>query len=125
MENNPNDAIYEIIDEQGNPSQQEESLLGSGLRNLLRTDVRIGESLLGTPGDIQSGLLGLGNLGLQKLTGKRPLPEKILPLPTTEEIRGITSKASQYLPEEYRGYVEPQTPQQESFDEFSQDLTSL
>lgn len=138
MANNENENI-----------QGSEGFLPKVGRNLLRTNVDIVSSLLGTPGDITrlggtllQPLMNLGKglesataQGLESLTGFefRP-PEQVGPsiLPTMEE--GV-ERATQFLPATSQvkekitqiapEYFTPKTPGEEATSEFVQDLTSF
>lgn len=74
-------------------------------RNQARSFSRIGESLLGAPGDISSFLLGL--------FGKE---QNILP--TSEKLRGVSEKLT-------GGYTKPQSEIEEKGDEFFSDIGSM
>ncbi len=89
-------------------------------RHVLRTGARVGESLLGLPGDIAS--LGLGAANYLS-SGAIPNYEQIqenLPvsLPTSQQNR-------EFLKEKTGGYLEPQGKLEEFADEVASDLSTL
>lgn len=105
-------------------------------RGAARTAARVGEALLGLPGDIaqtalsaikvgESGSHWLANkLGVGGLigAGESAFPERT-PLPTSEDIRTyVTGTIAKALPEKY---LEPQSPGEKFSDDFFSDLTSL
>ncbi len=94
------------------------------IRNLLRGRERVGESLRGTPGDITQGLLSLGNIASEKLTGYRPLPEETF-LPTSESVRKTGEQARQELSPSFAEHFQPQSQTEANVDEFLTDLTSF
>lgn len=103
---------------------EQESQGGSALRNVARSTARATESVLGLPGDIASGVLGLTNLGISKLTGSQsPLPSS-LPIPTSETVKEYVTKPieKKLLPE---GYLEPKGEYEELSDAFVGDVASL
>lgn len=113
------------------PLAQEESLPASALRNTARTAARVGETLLGLPGDIaQAGTsaLNLGLKGSNWLRSKVGLPEeepfsqKTI-LPTSEDVKThVTGNIEKVLPKDY---LKAKTPGEQFSDEFFSDLTSL
>ena len=108
------------------PSEQSSlGSLGTGLRHLARTDARIAESLLGAPGDIASGILGLGNLATKAITGQEYLPNELPILPTSESTKKNITSALEVISPEAAKIVEPQTQTEENIDEYIQDLTSF
>jgi hypothetical protein len=122
------------IDE--DPLPPSESLPGNLLRRAARTTARVGETVLGMPGDIaQTGLnvLKAGERGSDWLAnklgvgglvgaGESVLPERT-PLPTSEDVKThVTENIGKILP---KGYLEAKTPGEKFSDEFFSDLTSL
>jgi hypothetical protein len=118
------------------PEQIEESLPSTALRHTARTAARVGETLLGMPGDIAQGALGALKAGEQgsnwlqnKLglggvmgSGESAFPERA-PLPTSEEVRtNVTGNIAKSLPKDY---LEAKTPGEQFSDEFFSDLTSM
>lgn len=92
-------------------------------RHLARTASRIGETILGIPGDISSLIQSGVFSGLEKLTGY-PIPENAMEevkhqrLPTTSELKQFSEKASS-------GFTSPQSKTEEAIDETVQTLASL
>jgi len=108
---------YELLDELPNTSQ-DESTLGYAARTGARTLARAGESIVGLPGDIVSGITGLVNYGVNKLTGlKGPIGD--IALPTSE---GIRKNVTKRLTGEY---LEPQSSNEEFYDKIIGDAASL
>lgn len=106
---------FEIVEEKS------PSLASQFPRHTARTVARGAESILGLPGDISSAVLGLGNYGIEKLTGSRPLPEKLAP--TSEDLHeDVTKRIGRLLPEDY---LEPQSRNEERSDELFSDLATL
>ena len=67
---------YELLEEA--PASQDESTLGYLGRTGARGLARAGEAVAGLPGDIASGVLGLANYGISKVTGQPgPLPDRV------------------------------------------------
>jgi hypothetical protein len=122
--------------------KKEESYLESGIRNISRTGARAFETAGGLPADIFSGISGLANAGIEKLTGhKDVLPTKIplesllyasplapfagisaensFNLPTSEDIR---ENITQPLGGEY---INPQSDAERFSDEVVKDLVPL
>lgn len=88
-------------------------------RSSARTLSRIGETALGAPGDIASffgNLLGGSESPIKPLGGL--LAQAADVLPTSEDIREFTKKASQ-------GYLEPEGEAQKKSDEIVSDITSM
>lgn len=110
-----------ILDEAVAP--QQESFPEAALRNVARTGARGIESLLGLPGDIAQGLLGLTNIGLEKFTRQpSPLP-RTTPIPTSETIREeLTKPIGEAIAP---GYLEPKGTAEEVADAFVSDLIPL
>ncbi len=79
-------------------------------RSQARTLSRIGETVLGAPGDIASFFRGV--LGDAPLTGFSEV------LPTSQQIREVGKKAT-------GGYLEPRTEFEEKADELSSDIASM
>lgn len=105
---------YELVEEP-------EGIVGSLGRGVARTVARAGEAIAGAPGDIASGILGLGNLAAQKITGN--------------EIPGV-SAVQNYIPgsdtlkkqvtERITGdYLKPQSGTEEFIDTIVGDIASL
>jgi hypothetical protein len=100
--------------------QVPETGLQSGLRHVARTGARVGESLLGFPGDVASLALG----ATRYLTGgKTPSYEQVqeyLPvrIPTSSQLQEGTEKIS-------GGYLAPKSEYESTADEFSQFLATL
>lgn len=96
----------------------------SATRNIARTAARVGESALGAPGDIASGLLGLGEYASQKL-GYEPsiLGTTRDYIPTSDTFKKYgTDVIAKYLPE---GYLEPQGTYEKLADELVGDFVSF
>lgn len=107
---------YELLKEDIIP--QDESNIGYLGRTGARTLARAGESIIGLPGDVASGLIGLTNYGISKATGKPgPIPD--IPLPTSEAIRRNITKP---LTGEY---LEPQGRGEKFYDEIIGDAAAL
>lgn len=108
---------YELIEDML-PESQDESTLGYIGRTGARTLARAGESIAGLPGDIVSGIRGLANYGIEKITGN---PETIsnIPLPTSEDIRKNITKPLTGK------YLEPQGSGEEFYDQIIGDAASL
>ncbi len=124
------------------PESQEESTLGYLGRTGARTLARAGESILGLPGDIAKGTQDLVSYGASKLTGKptkipffdpktidlinqgigkvtgQPNTLRETLLPTSEDIRSGTKKLT-------GEYLEPQTSNEESYDQIISDAAAL
>ena len=123
------------------------SYFEEGVRHLGRTVARSTEAIVGLPGGIASGALGLANAGISKLTGKPgPLPEKLnlfgiypgqviktssgkeikVPedfsmgnLPTPQDVReGFTQKITGNL-------LEPESKGEEAYDEVISDAAPI
>jgi hypothetical protein len=112
-------ARYEFIDQP--QQQQEETGLGTIGRGIARTGARVGEAVVGLPGDIVSGIAGLANSGSQLLTGSE-IPgvsslQKVLP--TSQNIReyGTKSLTGEYL--------EPRSGTESTLDTLVGDIASL
>lgn len=102
-----------------------ETGIGSVGRNIARTVARAGESALGTPGDILSGVLGLGELGAQKLGATKPtiFNEIRQFIPTSETVKKYgTESIAKFLPQ---GYLEPQGEYEKLADELVGDFVSF
>lgn len=108
---------YELLEELPKISQNE-SNLGYTARTGARTLARASESIAGLPGDIISGVKGLANYGISKLTGN-PGPIPNIPLPTSEAIRRNITKP---LTGEY---LEPQGSGEEFYDRIIGDAATL
>ena len=103
--------------------KEKESIPSKALRNVTRTAARATESVLGLPGDIASGALGLGGIASEKLLGKPFLPSLREHIPTSETVKKyVTEPIGKLLPEKY---LEPQSKEEEISDEFFSDLSSL
>jgi hypothetical protein len=107
------------------PDYSEESLLGSGLRNVARLGARGLETGLGGVGSIADLFLKAGKtiepyLQMPELGTESSLPER-LPIPTTEDIRQHVTKPIEenFLPQ---GYLEPQGKAEEFLDYVGADL---
>jgi hypothetical protein len=98
-----------------NPS--EESLLGTGLRNIARLGARAIESTAGLPGTLESAGRGLLNLGSKAITGN-PLVSSNTLFPTPENIRELGRP-------EGSNYLEPQGDIEKFSDEFVSDFIPL
>lgn len=108
---------YRILDELPN-SSQDESTLGYIGRTGARTLARAAESVVGLPGDIVSGVKGLVNYGVNKLTGlEGPIGD--IALPTSEDIRKHVTKP---LTGEY---LEPQGSGEKFYDRIISDAATL
>lgn len=105
---------YEILEEK----PQAESSLGYLGRTGARTLARGAESVLGLPGDIAGGLLGLSNYAIDKVTGHKPLPSR-LPIPTSEDIRNNVTKPLT------GNYLEPQGSTEGFWDDIVGDAATL
>lgn len=111
---------YELVDEE---IKTPESTLGYGLRTGARTLARAGEAVAGLPGDILSGIMGLGSYAsggiipsMEKIQEKLPF---VTPPPTSQQIREQGTK-------HYTGeYLEPQSPFEESYDQIIGDATQM
>lgn len=108
---------YDLLEELPNTSQNE-STLGYIGRTGARTLARAGESIAGLPGDIVSGVTGLVNYGVNKLTGLQG-PLEDIGLPTSE---GIRKNVTQRLTGDY---LEPQGSGEEFYDQIIGDAASL
>lgn len=106
----------------GSNQNQDESILGAGVRGIARTASRIGESVIGTPGDIAATGLGIGNY----LTGgaipsygqvQEALPALNL-IPTSEQLKNLAGKVTS-------GYTNPQSGTEETVDSAVQTFASL
>lgn len=81
---------YKLVE--NDPIGQQESALEFIGRTGARSAARGAESILGLPGDVIGGVLGLANAGIGAVTGKEsPLPSKLL-VPTSEDIRTYVTK---------------------------------
>lgn len=102
-----------------------ETGLASGARNIARSAARAGEAALGTPGDIASGVLGLGEMGAKALGATKPTVfgelKKIIPTSETVKKYG-TDTIAKFLPE---GYLEPQGEYEKAADELISDFVSF
>ncbi len=102
-----------------------ETGLQSTARNLARSAARVGEAALGTPGDIASGLLGLGEMGAKAIGATKPTLfeglKKIIPTSQTVKKYG-TDTIAKFLPE---GYLEPQGEYEQAADELIGDFVSF
>ncbi len=102
-----------------------ETGLSSGVRNIARSAARAGEAALGTPGDIASGVLGLGEMGAKALGATKPTVfgelQKIIPTSETVKKYG-TDTIAKFLPE---GYLEPQGEYEKASDELISDFVSF
>lgn len=108
---------YELLEDLPNTSVGE-STAGYIGRTGARTLARGTESILGLPGDIASGLRGLANYGINKLTGEKNVIPNI-PLPTSENVR-------EYVTKPLTGeYLEPQGNGEEFYDQIIGDAASL
>jgi hypothetical protein len=96
---------------------QQESLLGTGLRNVARLGARAVESAAGLPGNIESLGRGLVNVGSRAITGKEAVSPQTL-LPTSQNIRQLGKVPGS-------NYLEPQGNLEELSDEIVGDLTSF
>lgn len=121
---------------QGEPNEEEEEgWLGYIARNTTANASRIGESAVGAYGELEKlgktaltkfpALLGGLGYGLSELVGpekweraiKGPEGQQQM-LPTTEDVRELTKKAS-------KGYTEPRTPGERKVQELSSDIGSM
>jgi len=110
---------YQFIDEQ--PQQQEETGLGTLARGAARTAARVGESVAGLPGDIASGVLGLGNLGAQVLAGS-----EIPGVSTVQKYLPTSENIKRYGTESLTGdYLKPRSGTEETIDTLVGDVASL
>ncbi len=102
-----------------------ETGIQSTTRNIARTVARAGEAALGAPGDIASGLLGIGEFAAKKLGATKPTvfeqARKIIPTSETVKKYG-TDTIAKYLPE---GYLEPQGTYEKLADELVGDFVSF
>lgn len=102
-----------------------ETGIQSAARNATRTVARAGEAALGAPGDIASGLLGLGEFAAKKLGATKPTlfgeAQKIIPTSDTFKRYG-TDVIAKFLPE---GYLEPQGNYEKLADELVGDFVSF
>jgi hypothetical protein len=118
---------YELLDDRESIATPDtrESGLGSLTRHTARTAARAGESALGVPGDIASGLLSLGNLAYTKATGEEsPLSGAQDYLPTSAKIKEYITKPLEkaLLPQ---NYLEPQGEGEKLVDDIISDFTSI
>jgi hypothetical protein len=109
----------------------DESLLGSGLRNAARVATRAGETVIGLPGDIASGILSSSDyIGkkLGNLTGSEELKKSDTSalrnvLPTSENIKKhVTANVEKALP---KNYLTPQSEGEKKLDDFTETFASL
>lgn len=99
--------------------------ISGGARQLARSAARAGEAALGAPGDIASGLLGIGEWGAQKLGATKPtlFGELRKLVPTSETVRKYgTETIARFLPE---GYLQPQDEYEQAADELIGDFVSF
>ena len=124
----------QLPQEQQQQDQQQsvdESLLGTGLRNAARSATRAGETVIGLPGDIASGILSssdyigkkLGNLtGSEKLKKSDTSALRNV-LPTSENIKKhVTKNVEKALP---KNYLTPQNEGEKKLDDFTETFASL
>lgn len=115
---------YILLDDTKAPS--EESLLGKTGRVLGGLGARVGETVLGLPGDVQQTLGSIGSLGEKFLPSTKdlesPLLEKglgYLQAPTSEGLReNVTQKLTGQT-------LEPKSEWESKLQDFTQDLTSM
>lgn len=142
---------FELGDENTSPEElfRPKNYLEEGVRHLGRTVARGTESILGIPGSVSEGILGLANAGISKLTGKPgPLPEKVnltpilggpvvaaahygskllgkespfpeINLPNSEDVKENFTKKVT------RNLLEPQSPKEETYDEVISDAAPI
>lgn len=105
---------YELVEDQ-------ESLGGTLGRGLARTAARVGESVVGLPGDVVAGVAGLGNIASQALGGGE------IPLLTAAQQNPFTSRSiKENITEKLTGdYLKPQGGTEEFLDEVVGDLASM
>lgn len=116
---NPNDlAQYEV-------KVPEESALGYITRGAARTGSRLGEAILGLPGDIREGLKGLAISGVNLVSPEsaqffkeKEQQPKPFSLPTSSDIREKTAELT-------GGFTEPKTSGEAKADEFLTDFAML
>lgn len=105
---------YELINNDSAANYpQEESFPGYIGRNAARTVARAGESIVGLPGDIASGALGLGSyLTNNAIPNYEQVQNKnLISFPTSQQVKENVTKP---LTGEY---LEPQDPYEEGWDE--------
>jgi hypothetical protein len=108
--------LFEELPTSANKTSNE-SLLGTGIRNVARLGARAIESTAGLPGTIESAGRGLLNLGSRAITGS-PLVSSNTIFPTPENIREIGRPGA-------NGYLEPQGNIEKFGDEFISDFIPL
>lgn len=103
----------------------EESALGYIARSAARTGARLGETILGLPGDIREGLKGLAISGMNLISPEsaqvfreQEQQPKLFSLPTSSDIRQKTAELT-------GGYTEPRTSGETKADEFLTDFALL
>lgn len=94
--------------------KQNESFLGTGLRNVATAGARGLEAVLGKTGDVAAGLTSLVNKGLESIgTNPKLLPQPPEFLPTSQTLKEQITEplAERFLPQ---GYLSPQSPKAET-----------
>jgi len=104
------------VQQQEQQQSEEESPLATAGRGILRTGSRVGEAVLGAPGDIANlALTGADYLSGGNIPGVKKVKEY---LPTSEKLKNITSKISD-------GLTDPQGGVEEFFDNIVSTASSL
>lgn len=104
-------------------------------RGSSRTLARVGETIAGLPGDVQNAIGSLMEWGAAKVTGDeegaaqaRKFADAFNPLgqlPTSSQIREKISNPIADYASGKEGYLNPQTPGEQLYDDFVQDVTAL
>lgn len=135
-QDNPMRLVNDIQERQNKPEEEQiqrqapanpeefdttgESPLGTGVRRVVSGAARVGESLLGAPGDIASLGLALGNWATGgKIPSYGELQEKTpVSLPTSQQLQEATGRAT-------KGYTNPQGEIEKSIDNVVGTIASL
>lgn len=108
---------WEIIQDEQAP----ESVLGTLGRGALRTGARVAESVAGLPGDIASGVLGLGNLATRLVSGS-----EIPGVSTVQQYLPTSEKIREHVTRPLTGeYLEPRGSLESGIDTIVGDVASL
>jgi hypothetical protein len=114
---------YEVIKPPSTAPENNESLVGKGVRNIARLGSRAVETVAGLPGDITNTVLGLAKGGIEKLSGVKQEHPGTGPFPSSSDIRsGIESTVGKVLPE---GYLKPKGSIESGLDTLVSDIASL
>jgi hypothetical protein len=113
----------QIVDRQNQPQQEqfgEESPLGKTARLGVRTASRVGEALLGVPGDIGATVLGVGNWATNGAIPSYGQIQEAIPFlpPTSDDIKQFVGKAT-------GGYTNPRGAVEETIDDVAGTVASL